>query len=152
MIARAKTLSKDKLALIHVARQQVSMAEEDYRAMLLAVAGVESAKDLSSVGFRAVMNRFGQLGFVSTHPQAGFVRRTGMATPEQVTRVRDMWRQWHGQDDDAALNRWLEKKYGVSALRFADVVKAQKAIEGLKAMLSRQQLGGVVTGMKGARV
>jgi len=152
MIARAKTLSKDKLALIHVARQQVGMVEEDYRALLRAVGGVESAKNLSAAGFLAIMNRFAQLGFVSTHARAGFGQRTGMATPEQVAHIRDMWRQWRGQDDDAALNRWLENKYGVSALRFADVVKAQKAIEGLKAMLSRQHPSGAATGTKGEKV
>ena len=145
---RKNGLSRDKLALIHVAKAKLRMGEEDYRALLMGAAGVRSATELSAAGFKAVMRRMAQLGFESrsagaTHMLAPHVRATdglrpGMATPAQIETIRGMWANWHGQADERALSRWIEGRYGISALRFCDVQTAQKAIEGLKAMLARR--------------
>lgn len=153
---RKNWLSREKLALIHVAKAKLRMGEEDYRALLAGTAGVRSAAELSAAGFKAVMRRMAQLGFESrsagaTHMLAPHVRATdglrpGMATPAQIETIRGMWANWHGQADERALSRWIEGRYGISALRFCDVQTAQKAIEGLKAMLARQtrQAGAAV--------
>lgn len=60
------------LAKIHVAKKQLAMDEDTYRAMLLSVAGVSSAKDLSPIGAAKVLRHFEQSGF---KPVRSFGRR-----------------------------------------------------------------------------
>lgn len=59
-------LNNGQKAVIHVAKKQVGMSEEEYRSMLSGF-GVASSKDLSFQGFKAVMTHFEKLGFVSTY-------------------------------------------------------------------------------------
>ena len=155
MESKNRRISRQKIALIHVAAHQLGIGDVDYRALLMGAAGVRSASDLDAAGFEAVMRRFEALGFAKGQarragvpatapapvpPQYG--ERWGMATPAQVDTIRGMWRTWYEGSDEAsarALRHWLETHYHVTDLRFCDVPTAQKAIEGLKAMHGRQQ-------------
>lgn len=154
MAAKSKPLSREQIAVVHVAAHQLRMSNEEYRALLMGVAGVNSSRGLDEAGFRAVMRRFEQLGFTHGKPRAaaraaptapaapGYGEREGMATPAQVRLIRKLWAVWtQGRGDasesERALNRWIEGRYHVSNLRFVDVVTAQKALEGLKAMTQR---------------
>lgn len=152
-------LSREKIALIHVARRDLQLDDDIYRSVLREVAGVGSSAELSLSGFDAVMSRFERLGFKSRTAQAGDMAgasgdarqlgdRPGWATSAQLDYIRNLWVQWLGRDDEAALARWIENKYHVSALRFLDVVAAQKAIEGLKCMAKRR--GAAARRAKGA--
>lgn len=150
MAAKEKHLAREQIAIIHVAMHQLGMADEDYRVLLLQVAGVKSSTQLNETGFKAVMLRFEALGFKShkakraaaakpapaARPRYG--HRDGMATPGQIELIRSLWTTWHGSADERACGRWMESKFGVSDLRFANAVTAQKATEGLKAMLARR--------------
>lgn len=142
MSAKEKPLSREKIAVIHIAAHQLRMTNEDYRALLMSTAGVNSSSGLNEAGFRAVMLRMEKLGFTHGKPKAAtapqYGQRDGMATPAQVAVIDKLWEKWHGSDDRRALGHWLSRSYGVSDLRFVDVVIAQKAIEGLKAMLRRK--------------
>lgn len=51
------------LAKIHIAKSQLGMDDETYRALLARVAGVRSAKDLSPRQIGAVLAEFERLGF-----------------------------------------------------------------------------------------
>lgn len=136
-------LPPHKVALIHVAKAQVGMAEEVYRQMLREIGGVSSSVGLSNKAFAAVMDRFKALGFVHINGNeppglSDDARRPGMATLAQRKYIRGLWRQWHGVDDGRALRRWLQRKFHVADLRFATVESARMAIEGLKAMVARK--------------
>lgn len=126
-----------QLALLAVARRQLGLDEEIYRAVLHHKGGVESARDLDAAGFTAVMEYFKACGFKPSRAKSNYGRRPGMATPGQVEYIRSLWREWRGQDDDTGLNAWLERSFKVSALRFADAEIAGKAITGLRAMVAR---------------
>ena len=155
MESKNRRISRQKIALIHVAAHQLGIGDVDYRALLMGAAGVRSASDLDAAGFDAVMRRFEALGFAKGKARrAGapaiapapvplqYGERWGMATPAQVDTIRGLWRTWYeGSDEDSAraLRHWLERHYHVSDLRFCDVATAQKAIEGLKAMNGRKQ-------------
>lgn len=141
-------IDRQRIAAVHVAKSRLGMAEEAYRAMLRATAGVNSSKDLTEEGFRAVMQRFEQLGFVPGRAAEvpGDRKRPGMASEAQCAYIRHMWVQWSGRASERDLGRWLERRFHVSDLRFADVVTAQKAIEGLRAMLARGTKRGASAG------
>lgn len=56
-----------QLAKIHIARQQLGLDDEEYRALLGRVAGVSSAKDLNPRQMGAVLAAFEALGW-QPHP------------------------------------------------------------------------------------
>jgi hypothetical protein len=126
-----------QLALIHVAKKRLGLDDDSYRAVLKNHGGVESAKDLDAAGFEAVMHHCSNCGFKSPWKKKNYGDRPGMASPRQVQFIRDLWREYTGGDDEAGLNRWLERTCKLSALAFLTPPAAQAAITGLKKMTQR---------------
>lgn len=56
-------ISKGKLAQIHIAKAQLGLSDEDYRAILARTAGVSSAKELTNKTVGGLMHEFRRLGF-----------------------------------------------------------------------------------------
>ncbi len=141
---QSTAVTRDQLALIHVARRECRLDDDEYRALLLGAAGVSSSKDLDPISFEKVLARFKAIGFVhrpaagAAAPAAGYGVRPGMATDAQCDLLQHLWRQWTDSSDETGLHRWLERSYGISNLRFAQLRVAQMAIEGLKAMVARR--------------
>lgn len=136
------SLSRSKIAVIQVARQQLGLTEEDYRGILRNCGGVSSSKDLSDDGFEAVMFRLSQLGFRSTWNRTNLGYRADMATPRQVAFIRRLWADYtNNTGDDASLGKWLESKFKVSSVRFIPAANAQKVITALKNMQNRKPTG-----------
>jgi hypothetical protein len=105
-------ISTKKIALVHVAAKQLGFDDDMYRAVLRQHGGgVTSARDLDQDGFRGVMAYFNAWGFRSSWTQRTYGVRPGMATPAQVELIRKLWREWSGDDDEAALNHWVERFY-----------------------------------------
>jgi hypothetical protein len=128
-----------QLAVIHQAKKKLGWNDDMYRAVLQKLGGVASAKDLNADGFNAVMEYATAWGFRSSWNKRTFGHRRGMATVAQVQLILDLWREFTGGDDTRALDKWLEKSFKVTALRFANAGVASKAINGLKAMNRRKQ-------------
>lgn len=136
-------LARKQLSLIHVAKAQLGMEEEDYRALLKRFGGVESSKDLDHAGFLRVVDAFTRLGFRSDFSKRNFGERACMASPRQVALIRDLWTEYtRGEGTDATLGKWLDHKFKVSALRFLPAEAAPKAITALKAMKARKAKKG----------
>lgn len=57
-----------KKAVIHIAKAQTGLTEDEYRGLLSSV-GVESSKDLTGAKFRILMDKFEKLGFRTTSKQ-----------------------------------------------------------------------------------
>jgi hypothetical protein len=56
-------IGRRKKTLVHIAKSNLHLDEITYRQVLKGVAGVESATDLTTEGFRKVMKRFQEMGF-----------------------------------------------------------------------------------------
>ena len=134
-------ISKRQIAMIHVAKKKLGLTDDQYRSVLVQLAGVTSSKDLDPGGLDAVMGYFEWRGFtpLKGHGQS-FGNREGMASFAQLELIRDLWREYtHGAyDGEDELNKWLLNKWKVSSLRFLTKAAAQKAITALKAMKRRQ--------------
>lgn len=85
-----------KVALIHVAKSQLQLDDDDYRALLKAEGGVESSRDLDAAGFDRLMRRFEKLGFVSSAKRLrrqsrrhGY--RAGTITPQQQEKIASLY-------------------------------------------------------------
>ncbi|MGS4946972.1 regulatory protein GemA [Meridianimarinicoccus sp. RP-17] len=131
-------LSTKQLALIHVAKAKLGITEDQYRACLVQIAGVESSKDLDRGGFEALMGFFEYMGFKPLNPRgAVYGDRPGFASSAQVQLIRELWFEYTGGGQDDTLNKWLLRTFKVSSLRFLKMEQARKAITALKAMKTR---------------
>ena len=135
-----KKLTRKQLALLHVARRDMALHDDDWRAILRDAGGVTSSRDLDARQFGAVLARLEQLGFTPDlaprGPDHGW--RIGMASPEQVAFMRDLWRQYtDGQGDDRSLGKWLDRTIKVSDVKFVTYKQAGRAITALLAMVRR---------------
>lgn len=137
---RSRTsVTPKQIALVHLAAKRLGFADDVYRSILFHHGGgVTSANDLSPAGFEGVMAYYAAWGFRSDWTKRTFGARPGMASPRQVDLIRRLWREWSGGDDDGAMNTWLERSFHVSALRFLTSEGADKAINGLRAMIKRK--------------
>lgn len=132
-------LTRKQTALVHVARKQLGLTDEQYRAILLQLAGVETSKHLDRIGFELVMQYMAALGFKSDFAKTFYGHRPGMATPAQVSLIRALWDEYtEGETTDLALGKWLARTFKVSAVRFVTFDHAPKAIAALKAMKAKK--------------
>lgn len=85
------------------------------------------------------MGYFEYLGFkplTTRGPDYG--TRPDMASFAQLEFIRTLWREYtHGQAGEEELNKWLERCWKVSSLRFMSADTAPKVITALKAMKAR---------------
>lgn len=142
--ARAGGNRAAMIAKLHVARKQLAMEEESYRALLTRVAGVDSAARCDERALARVLAEFERLGFAPVRNRAQ--RRD--ARPH----VRKIWAIWgdlkplldHADDD--ALRGFVRRQTksmknpdGIAAPEWLDPHEAKKVIEGLKGWLARVQ-------------
>ncbi|HAE49766.1 MAG TPA: regulatory protein GemA [Tistrella mobilis] len=132
-------ISKSKIAIVQVARRQLQLCDDDYRAILAGFAGVQTASDLDDEGFHAVMARFEALGFRSTSTAKPLPARRARATPAQISLIRHLWHEFTGgQGTDTSLGRWLEGRFKLSSIHFVDDRTAPKVIAALRNMTLRK--------------
>ncbi|HCZ16918.1 MAG TPA: hypothetical protein DHV85_20580 [Candidatus Accumulibacter sp.] len=128
-------IDSKKISLIHLAKKNLAMTDDDYRALLLRAAGVESSTCLDAVGFAAVMVEFGRLGFESTSASERRkepYRQGSHATYAQRSLIRRLWQAYKGEEDDAGLRHWLQRQFKVSHPRFLDQETTRKVICALR--------------------
>lgn len=141
-------MTKRHFGLLHVARQRLGLADDDWRALLARVAGVASSRDLTPYTFQLVMEEFGRLGFKSDWSKATFGGvRYGMASPGQLALIHQLWADFtDGAGDDASLGRFMSGKGWPSHLRFLDGETARKVIGALRAMVKKKRPRGPAKG------
>jgi hypothetical protein len=133
-------INRSKLALLHVARRQLCLSEDDWRGILGLHGGVASSAALDARGFNAVMARLEQLGFKSTSARKPLPERDGMALPGQTSLIRQLWAECTGGvGTEAALGKWLEKQFKVSSIRFITADLAPRVIAGMRAMAAKRR-------------
>lgn len=70
-LRNADQLRKAELAQIHIAKVQLALDDDAYRALLLQVTGKTSSKDLTWQGRKALLDHFKKLGFKVKSNKAG---------------------------------------------------------------------------------
>lgn len=132
-----------KLALIHTAKRELNMQDEDYRALLLRAGGVSSSKDLSLEGFDAVMAEFNRLGFTSTpskrKPKGAGGSAPNRPTPAQWRLMEDRARKvgYSGLEDPRFI-AWVKPRGKVENPRFLDMDGARRVVAALGNWIERR--------------
>ncbi|MEA1988067.1 MAG: regulatory protein GemA [Pseudomonadota bacterium] len=136
---------QSNLAKIHIAKKDLGMADDAYRAMLLDVAKVDSASKLDFHGQYAVLQRLKELGWKPKSRKIGpKARKPG--TKSQGDKIRALWIEMadigiikNGSED--ALRTYIKRmsKGKFEAPQFCDQDMASRIIESLKQWKRRAQ-------------
>jgi len=134
----AKIGNKEK-AILHVAKSQLGMDEETYRAMLADV-GVASSKDLTQAQFDEVMRRMQAGGFRVVHKSArksGMHRQPPRDRDEMIGKIEailaDLKLPWSYADGIA------RQMFRVEKLRFCSSDQTYKVMQALIVYQRRQE-------------
>ena len=131
------------LGKVHIAKAQLRMIDDDYRAVLLRVVGRASAKDCNEGELVKLVAAFEGLGFdASAGRKPGKPGKPRPASHPTARKARALWLSLHllGAIDDpseGALEAFARRQLRVDRLQWADQVKGYKLIEALKAMAER---------------
>ena len=101
MIKTAK-ISPKQIALLHVAKRELSLDDGNYRAVLSLYGGAESAKDVTQAGFTRLMNYLVRIGFEELYVALGILT----ADRQQKLCKRVIKKAWPQTRSDA--NKMIE--------------------------------------------
>ena len=126
------------LAQIHIAKKELGMDEDDYRAFLLGVAKVESAAALDFTGRQLVLAKLRQLGW--DPGKCGRSSGKKWKRPEKGSQQSKIWALWFElhregkvRDKSAkALNAFCKRMTDVERLEWLTPEQCNVVIEGLK--------------------
>ncbi len=127
------------LAAIHVAKKQLGLDDDTYRAALVTITGKSSTRDMTEAERNKVVSVFRQRGF----KQASTPGRKPLEG-KFAKKLQALWiAGWNlgvvRNRDDQALIAFVERQTGLSHVRFLhEAGDALKAIEALKAWMSRE--------------
>lgn len=140
----APDLRKRELAQIHIAKAQLGMDDETYRAMLWTIARVMSAADLDWAGRKRVLDHCKAKGFkVKSAKKAKSTRP--LASDDQSKKIRALWLDLHESGtvrdpSEKALAAYVKRVTHISALQWLNTYQASTVIESLKSWQAR--IGG----------
>ena len=131
---------KAKLSMIHIAKKDLGLLDDAYRAMLNGAAGINSAAELEyEYQFNAVMKAFENLGFKSTarkNPRPQWSDYWG-CTPDQRAKIEVLWKTCAWNPTERALRLFIKRIAHMDHPRFLRVELAQKVILALEAMAKK---------------
>lgn len=135
--AQANDIKRREIQLIHIAKGELGMDEDTYRAMLFAVARVRSSSDLDWTGRKKVLDHMKACGFKVKRSPAN-----KNAIEPEYRKVRALWTSLHKMgaiehDTDEAVRAYIKRIVNVDDFRFANGHQARTVIESLKKWIER---------------
>ena len=130
---------------VQVARKQLGLTDDDYRAILLRVTGFDSSTKCGPSHLDALLAEFKRLGFrATTTAKRGAKPISARAQIRMIHAVFADIRPHLAVGDDSTLRAFVQRMtkteanpVGVSAPEFLDGAQATKVLEGLKAWRAR---------------
>lgn len=137
-------------AAIHTLKSKLKLSDDDYRALLLNLTGKSSSKEMNHAEqhkvrdhMQGLAERMGVAQPTRRRPlsQAEFDKVKKQTSPKE----RKLWALWHQLGRDGlvqntsaqALNAWVQRQVGVTALRFCTSAQLDTLIEAAKAWQER---------------
>lgn len=129
-------MRKKLLAQLHIARKDMALEEESYRALLYRVTGQTSAKELTDVQLKSVLSEFERLGWKKSR-----FRRFAAGNRPDIRKIFAIWGSLSAHlkcgGSRAGLRAFVERMTGVSDPNFLNGIQARAVIEALKGMQQR---------------
>jgi len=128
------------LAKVHIAKKELALADDDYRAIVERITGKASSRDCSDADLDRLLKEFKRLGW---KPKAG----TAIGKKSGKPHVRKVYALWGElgrsgalhDGSSAALQTFVERQTGISSPEWLTPPQANQVTEGLKAMLQRHR-------------
>lgn len=130
-------ISNQEKALVHVAKNRLGLTDDEYRDLLHAECGVESAKDIDRRQLDRLMRRFRLMGFRGKIKQETVKARQtdpgALPTPAQLHKIQGLYERlgWNCERQLGFNNRQIKRPWPQTR------AEANKIAEGLKAILAR---------------
>lgn len=144
------------LAKIHIAKKELCLEDDDYRAILLRITGQESAKGLSYAQADKLIEEFKRLGWkpqvIAGGKKSAPARKAAPADHPAAMKARALWLSLYHlgevrNSSEAALEAFATRQLKCDRLIWADQQQMYKLIEALKKMAERagwsQDLAGI---------
>ena len=144
-------ITPGQIKLIHVMLTRQKIDDDDYRALLESLYGVDTCKNLTRQQANELLTRLGAgqkpQPAQAAKPKPAPPRRrdpnvVALATPAQHQLIRELIHEvkWRMQPPAAAYAAWLQRNQSLDKVR--TTTEAAKVIRGLKALKAHQQGGG----------
>lgn len=129
------------LAKVHIAKKQLGLADDDYRAIIFQHCGQMSAANATEAQLEMIVRHFAQRGFKAT-AKAVPGRRAPAADFPAARKARALWLSLHQlgavrNPSEQALEAFAKRQLGCDQWRWSDQGMSYRLIEALKAMASR---------------
>lgn len=131
------------IKLIHVARRDLAMAEDSYRAVIVGASKgrTSSSKDLLVPELETALDHMKRCGF-HVKPGKKAQQSRPLANDLQSRKIRALWLELHQSGkvrdpSEAALASFLKRMAGVEALQWLNAAQASRIIEYLKQWQAR---------------
>lgn len=130
------------IAKIHVAKKEMRLTDDDYRAILVRVTGEISSANCTLNGLRAMVEELKVKGF-RPRPTSGRPHRPRPADHPAARKARALWISLYhlGAIDnrhESALEAFAARQLGVARMQWADQSLMYKLVEALKAIAERE--------------
>lgn len=146
MTRTADQIRKGELAQIHIAKTQLGLDEDTYRAMLWSFGRVKSAKDLDWRGRKAVLDHLKACGFKAQ-------KKTPKGQNRHDWLIWELWKRLAAaglvQDgSEKAMLSWVRRQTGVERLEWLSSQQSTRVVEALKAWVGRATASETASGAK----
>lgn len=148
--------SQQLIRLIHIAKTQLKLDDETYRAALLAATGKSSCREMAHAELKTAYDAFVERGFkrrFKRDQQRVKPRLNGQTKAPEIGKIRAIWITMHQQKfvidgSEAALNQFVQRQtakinggVGVAEVGWLDASLACQVLESLKQWHGRLMLG-----------
>ena len=124
------------IQLIHVAKKDVGLSDEDYRAVLESTAKKSSCSEMTLFELDQVLKAMRKLGFRVKKLETKESELGWNTSKEQMDYIKGMWELVARNKTDRALYQFIKRITGASHPRFMNAEGAQKVILALRKMMT----------------
>jgi phage gp16-like protein len=132
-----------EIAMIHIAKKELGLDDDTYRAVLWTCARVTSSKDLDFGGRKAVLAHFKARGWKSK-PAAKSNTKIKLSLEDQHKMIRGLWLELFElgaviNSSEQSILRFVKNQTKIERMEWLSSKQASNLIEALKSWLAREQ-------------
>ena len=124
------------IQLIHIAKSQIGLSDEDYRAVLESTAKKTSCSEMTLFELNEVLKAMKKLGFKVKKLETREEEIGCDASKAQMDYIKGMWERVARDKSDRALYKFIKRITGADHPRFMTAKDSQKVIIALRKMMA----------------
>lgn len=124
------------IQLIHIAKSQIGLSDEDYRAVLESTAKKTSCSEMTLFELNEVLKAMKKLGFKVKKLETREEEIGWDASKAQMDYIKGMWERVAHDKSDRALYKFIKRITGADHPRFMTAKDSQKVIIALRKMMA----------------